>query len=177
MNTGLTALRVVNHMHAMIAHWNNEERCTFSNVASQRWFGKTPDEMRGISLHELLGPALYEVKRPFIQGALRGEEQIFERNLPHLSGTTRRVLSTYTPCVEENEVLGFTMHVTALPEHHLHVPALLPICASCKSIQSASGEWHAFEDYILHHSPFSFTHGLCPQCIPLYFPDAEVDSP
>lgn len=45
---------------------------------------------------------------------------------------------------------------------------LLPICAACKKIRTQEGEWMQMEVYIEKHSHASFSHGLCPQCVPIY---------
>jgi len=48
---------------------------------------------------------------------------------------------------------------------------ILPTCASCKKIRDEQGAWQAIEGYITQRSEAQFTHGLCPECIPKYFPD------
>ncbi len=48
---------------------------------------------------------------------------------------------------------------------------LLPICASCKRIRSDKGYWEQIEAYIRSHSEADFTHGLCPTCVRLLYPD------
>lgn len=163
------AFNVVNQMHAMVAYWNADEQCTFSNQAYQAWFRKTPEEMRNISLKELLGPALYEINRPYIELVLRGEKQIFERYLTQSPGGSQRFLVTYTPDFEELLVRGFSVHVTELPTQ-TRLQEWLPICSSCKDIRTAGGEWHPLEDYFSRHSSITFTHGMCPKCMPRYFP-------
>jgi hypothetical protein len=45
---------------------------------------------------------------------------------------------------------------------------LLPVCAACKKIRSKDGVWEQMEVYIEQHSHASFSHGLCPECMPLY---------
>ena len=47
---------------------------------------------------------------------------------------------------------------------------LLPICSSCKKIRNDRGYWDKLEEYLESHTDASFSHGLCPDCIPLYFP-------
>ena len=47
---------------------------------------------------------------------------------------------------------------------------LLPICSACKKIRNNRGGWEQLETYIADHSEAAFTHGLCPECIPKYFP-------
>lgn len=167
------AFSIVNQMHAMVAYWNADERCVFSNRGYQSWFGRTPEEMTGVSMQELLGPAAYEVNRRHIQGALRGEKQIFEQHLTHSSsGTTLRFLATYTPDPAGDAVRGFSVHATELPAQ-TRLREWLPICSSCKDIQTSGGEWHPLEDYFSRHSSITFTHGLCPKCMPRYFPSTD----
>lgn len=50
---------------------------------------------------------------------------------------------------------------------------LLPTCAHCKKIRDEQGIWHGIETYISARSEAQFSHGLCPDCIPMYFPDAH----
>lgn len=163
------AFSILNQMHAMVSYWDTSERCLFSNQAYQKWFGKTPDEMAAISMRDLLGPELYELNRPYLQGVMRGEKQIFERTLHHSSGTARRFLATYIPDEEEGVVCGFSAHVTELPAPTAS-QEWLSICSNCKDIRSANGEWHPVEEYFFMHSNANFTHGLCPRCMPRYFP-------
>lgn len=47
---------------------------------------------------------------------------------------------------------------------------LLPICSSCKKIRDGAGGWVPIEHYISKHSEADFTHGICPECFPKYFP-------
>lgn len=53
---------------------------------------------------------------------------------------------------------------------------LLPICAACKKIRDNEQNWHPLEVYIHDHSMAQFSHGLCPDCLPLYF-TPEGDDP
>jgi len=46
----------------------------------------------------------------------------------------------------------------------------LPTCAHCKKIRDEQGIWHDIESYITQHTDAQFSHGLCPDCIPTYFP-------
>jgi len=105
-----SAIRVVNHIPAMVAYWDRNERCVFSNDAYRTWFGWSPEEMQGMTLKELLGP-LYELNAPYIRGVLAGEKQEFERRIPLPNGGFRDSLATYTPDVHDNVVRGFSVLV------------------------------------------------------------------
>jgi hypothetical protein len=48
---------------------------------------------------------------------------------------------------------------------------VLPICASCKKIKDENGNWQQIEAYIRERSKVEFSHGMCPECARLWFPD------
>jgi PAS domain S-box-containing protein len=48
---------------------------------------------------------------------------------------------------------------------------VLPICASCKKIQNEGGNWQQIEVYIRDRAQVEFSHGMCPECARLWFPD------
>jgi PAS domain S-box-containing protein len=43
---------------------------------------------------------------------------------------------------------------------------LLSICAWCKRIRSEDGSWIDLETYVTKHSDASFSHSICPECVP-----------
>jgi len=53
---------------------------------------------------------------------------------------------------------------------------LLPICASCKKIRDDHGYWQKVESYISAHSEAAFTHGICPDCMKLLYPEYKVSA-
>lgn len=104
--------RLVDSVPALLAYWDANLRCRFANRAYETWFGADPQGLVGTSLCELLGPELFALNEPYIQGALAGELQVFERIIPGPDGTRRHSLATYVPAREEGVVVGFTVHVT-----------------------------------------------------------------
>lgn len=48
---------------------------------------------------------------------------------------------------------------------------LLPICSSCKRIRDDKGYWNQLEAYISMHSEAEFSHGICPECIEILYPE------
>lgn len=177
------ALRVVNHIPAMVAYWDRNQRCVFSNDAYLEWFGKTPEQMVGMTMRELLGP-LYEKNLPYILAALNGHKQVFERRIPLPQGDYRDTIATYTPDMVDGNVLGFSVLVadaTLLREREAaleqalrekeeilaqvrELTGLLPVCAWCRKVKDDDGYWLQFEEYVKGHSKAEFTHGICPDC-------------
>lgn len=101
-------LLVSDHISAMIAYWDNRQICRFANNAYLEWFGRTREEMVDrITMEELLGP-IYSKNLPYILNALKGERQVFEREIPLPDGTgSRHSLATYTPDIADGYVRGF----------------------------------------------------------------------
>jgi len=187
------ALISVNHISAMVAYWDRDQRCIFSNDAYREWFGKTPQEMVGMSMRELLG-SLYELNLPYIQGVLKGEKQVFERRITLPNSSVRDTIATYTPEIVNTETQGFWVHVAdvslirereaalertirerdaALAEIRT-LRGLLPICGYCKNIRDDKGYWHTVEQYIAERSDANFSHGICPRCMTQHFPDIKL---
>jgi PAS domain S-box-containing protein len=103
---------VVDHVPAMIGYWDREGRNRLANADYRRWFGKAPAEIEGRSIAELLGPELYMKNRPFIERALAGERQEFERSIPGPDGVTRHSHAVYVPDLRDGRVQGFVALVT-----------------------------------------------------------------
>jgi len=104
------ALKVIDHLSAMTGYWNTDLICQFSNSAYSHWFGKSKEQMRGIYMRDALGP-IFEKNLANIQAVLRGELQIFEREVVIPDGSIRHSLMTYTPDIVDGKVCGFFVHV------------------------------------------------------------------
>lgn len=52
----------------------------------------------------------------------------------------------------------------------------LPICANCKKIRDENDEWTPLEIYISGHSETEFTHGICPDCREMLYPNIRKKS-
>lgn len=48
---------------------------------------------------------------------------------------------------------------------------LIPICSGCKKIRDDRGYWQQLEAYLTAHSGAMLTHGICPACESIYYPD------
>ncbi len=104
------ALKVTEHLTAMVAYWDKDQICRFANSSYSQWFGKTKDEIVDkMSTMDLLGSS-YENNRPYIEGALNGVEQTFERVITLPSGIRRHTLAHYYPDIVDGIVVGFVAH-------------------------------------------------------------------
>jgi PAS domain S-box-containing protein len=168
---------VVESVPSMLAYWDRTQRCVFANRAYERWFGVSPEALIGKTMRELLGP-IYPLNLPYIEGALRGERQEFEREIPDpAGGPVRHSLAVYLPDIHDGEVRGFSVLVSDITaqkrvERELRdalakvrtLEGLLPICAWCRRLRTPDGEWMSLERYAAEHLDTQVTHGICPGC-------------
>ncbi|MBT9457435.1 MAG: PAS domain-containing protein [Burkholderiaceae bacterium] len=105
---------LVDRVPSMLAYWDRELRCRFANRAYERWFGVDPDALIGSSIRDLLGPELFALNKPYMDAALRGEEQVFERIVPGPDGVRRHSLANYVPDHLDGQVVGFLVQVTEI---------------------------------------------------------------
>lgn len=99
---------ILDALPSMVAYWDADLVNRFANKAYQDWFGVTPSSLLGTRLPELLGPDLFARNRAHVLGALRGEAQTFERQIPRTDGNgVRHALAHYLPDIVGAEVRGF----------------------------------------------------------------------
>lgn len=56
--------------------------------------------------------------------------------------------------------------------HEIHnLRGIIPICARCKNIRDDEGYWQKVEAYLRSRADVKFTHGLCPECFAIIYPD------
>ncbi len=106
-------LVLLNKVPAMVAYWDHDLINRYANDAYARRFGLTPDQLLGMHVRELIGEEWYQRELPTIEAVLRGESQKFERTLPASKGDAmRHSLTELTPDIVNDEVCGFTVHVS-----------------------------------------------------------------
>lgn len=108
--------KMVDTLPSMLAYWDADCRCRFANRAYEQWFGVKARDVIGLHIQELLGPKLFALNLSFIQAALRGEKQSFERTIPTPSAGLRHSLAQYIPDVKDGEVRGFIALVTEITQ-------------------------------------------------------------
>ena len=104
--------QIIDHLPAMIAYWDRDQRNVLANAAYVEWFGSAPGDMEGKHLREVLGEELYAQNLPHIQRALDGEEQSFDRTFRDAGRRVRHTHASYVPDVVDGRVRGFCVLVT-----------------------------------------------------------------
>ena len=103
---------VTDNVNGMVGYWDRQLRNRFANRHYLAWFGKTAAEVRGMRLPDVLGSAVYEANRRYIEAALRGEPQHFQRTITKPDGTVGHLFAEYMPHIVNGEVLGFVVTAT-----------------------------------------------------------------
>lgn len=108
---------VLDSVPSMIGFWDTSLRNRVANRAYSEWFGVDPGTLSGRPMRELLGDSLFESNRPYIEAALRGEPQQFERAIPRPDGSgLRHSLANYLPDMVDGKVRGFYVVVHDITE-------------------------------------------------------------
>lgn len=109
--------KVLDALPAMVGYWDRDLRNRLANHAYVDFFGRSPDEIQGIHISEMLGEELYEKNLPYMQGALSGEPQLFDREIETPAGEIRYTQASYIPDLDEHgEARGFFVLVTDITE-------------------------------------------------------------
>ncbi len=146
------ALTIVDNITAMTAYWDADQRCRFASNAYVEWFGKSRQQLVGVTLQEFLGP-LYERNLPHINAALNGEIQTFEREIARPDGEVRHALATYTPHVVEGAVQGLFVHVSDVTPlkvteqaRSVYIEELAQSEQRFRSLAAMTADWHWEQD-------------------------------
>lgn len=88
---------VIDRVPALVAYVTPDERYRLAS-ATYSIFSSIPiEQLPGHHVREIIGEARYATVLPYLEKALRGEEQAFEADLPEPDGDTRRFEIRYTP--------------------------------------------------------------------------------
>jgi PAS domain S-box-containing protein len=104
---------ILDNLPSMIGYWDASLHNRFANHAYATWFGFDPEQIPGKHIRDVIGAERYRLNLPYIEAALRGEPQTFERVIPSPDGSgVRHSLAHYIPDAQDGEVHGFYVLVS-----------------------------------------------------------------
>lgn len=103
---------ILDNMPSMIGYWDRNCINRFGNYAYRIWFGIDPETMPGRHIREVIGEDRYKLNLPYIEAALAGQFQSFERMIPLPDGEIRHSLANYIPDIVDGQVQGFYVLVS-----------------------------------------------------------------
>lgn len=108
--------KVTDFIPGMVGYWTSDLLNAFANITYREWFGKAPDEIHGMHIRDLLGAELFSRNEIYINGALAGEVQRFEREIQKPNGKSGYTWAQYIPDIVNGVVKGFIVLVTDITE-------------------------------------------------------------
>ncbi|HWN70227.1 MAG TPA: PAS domain S-box protein [Haliangium sp.] len=102
---------------ALIAYVDADGRYRLANRSYERWFGLTPEQIRGRHVRDVLGEVSWRAVEPHVRRALAGQETVYEQELEYRCVGRRWVRGTYTPDRDlQGRVRGFAVLVNDITE-------------------------------------------------------------
>lgn len=99
---------ITDALPALISYVDKHQIYRFTNKGYEDWFGKPVNEINGHTLREVLGPALYDPRRHFVEQALAGISSVFELRMPAPKRSVEYAQAAFIPHIgEDGTVHGF----------------------------------------------------------------------
>jgi PAS domain S-box-containing protein len=184
---------IVENSHDVLCIRDADGKVRYASPSIQRILGYSQDQMIGTTGFDLLHPddrstvesAMHQFwKNPGARGSLQYRAlhangawvslEVVAYNLlddPDIRGVVLngRDVTERKPAAAQQPVPGAAsqhaaVNATSTTDH-------LPICASCKKINHPTGRWQQIEAYVRDRFHVEFSHGMCPECSKLWYPD------
>jgi two-component system CheB/CheR fusion protein len=110
--------RIVNRTPFMLTRCSGDLRYQFVSQAYAEMLGKSPDEIAGRPIVEVMGDKGFQTIRPHVESVLRGETVEYEDEV-HFQGVGPRLLHViYVPDTDEQaNVIGWIASIVDITEH------------------------------------------------------------
>ncbi len=119
--------RMTDAVPGPMGYVDTELVCRFANAAFVDWYGRSPEQVVGLHVRDLLGQARYDLNLPFAHAVLLGKAQHFQRPIVTPSGQVRHALVSYVPDTVDGQTIGFVVvlsDVTELKQAELKLAVL-----------------------------------------------------
>ena len=81
----------------LISYLDNNQIFRFINKPYEAWFERPLSEIIGHNVKDVMGPAMYQTRRPFIERALKGESLSYEADFQRSDGTVHHTEIIHLP--------------------------------------------------------------------------------
>lgn len=179
MVTKDTTITMVNSEFEMLSGYQREE---VELKKSWQQFVHKSDKKKMLAYHkqrrakEESAPSNYEFR--FINK--QGKERHVFATVGMIQGTDYSVASLLD-ITDRIRIEKEKEYLIAKLQHALNniktLKGLVPICAHCKKIRNDEGYWRQIEEFIQDHSEAHFSHGICPDCAPAFYPEFYTSEP
>ena len=168
----------------------------FRNEVAEKMIGYSVDELMTMNIRDMVAPDDKDYVFDRLEKRIKGEAlpQPFSFEIIHKDGRHVPVELTTTPIKNSAGKLvgvqGIARDITKRKQAERErerliaelqkamaevktLSGLLPICSHCKKIRDDKGSWIQIESYIHERSKAKFSHGICPDCKKIYYPDIK----
>ena len=171
-------------------------RIRYTNPSFQTFMGYKPEQMIGTTGFDLLHPD----DRAAVEQAMEqlwknpGERGLIRCRARHAEGYWVSFEITGYNLLDDPDVRGVVVQGRRIfdpihdpsadradgidaPKSSLtgkRLSGVLSTCASCKKIKDEKEAWQQIETYIRDRAPVEFSHGMCPECVGLWYPGYAV---
>jgi PAS domain S-box-containing protein len=101
---------------SVVSYWSADLYCHFANKNREKYTGIPSEKMRGLHLQQAIGEEQFQLYQAYIQGALLGKQQCFERSIQHASGQQDDMLVYLIPDILYGKVEGFFYIATSITD-------------------------------------------------------------
>jgi two-component system, sensor histidine kinase and response regulator len=98
---------ITDSLPVLIGYWDKNKKCQFANKKYLPIFGIDNAVVVGRDMEEVMGHDLYTSNIKYIEGALSGEAQRFERSISQVDGSLFHTITNYIPDMQNEMVKGF----------------------------------------------------------------------
>nr|WP_321986345.1 diguanylate cyclase [uncultured Lichenicoccus sp.] len=97
----------------LIAYYDRDQVCRYANDAYLDFIDRSAGDAVGCSMRSLLGDEVHDGVLPYVEGALAGEKQVFDRRTRLRNGALAHKLVDYSPRFDgSGRVLGIVVSIS-----------------------------------------------------------------
>lgn len=133
--------KVLDNTPFLLTHCSRDLRYLSVSKAYAALFGRTPDEVAGQRIIDIIGPGAFETGRPYAEAVLRGERVEYEIEFPCADAAPRLFHAIYVPeRDEQGQIIGWIGSITDITRIKAGARALVAQLHATQRLQEISTE-------------------------------------